>query len=128
MRLRKQASGTYLGVDPGLLSTGYAVVSGGAVKVFTVSSGKLRGMRRLDFLEKSLLEVLDREAPDEVVVEGYSYGLKGSRVAGIMELGGIYRLAISRRRLPLWEVPPTTLKKFVTGDGRAEKSQVLKEV
>lgn len=66
--------------------------------------------------------------PVHVSMEGYAYGAKLNREK-LGELGGIVKLAT---RLVLYSeptsVPPTTLKQFATGNGRATKEQMVKAV
>lgn len=60
-------------------------------------------------------------------IEGYAYSSKGA-VFNLGELGGVLRLALYKRGIPTIEVPPTYLKKFITGKGNAPKNIVIKEV
>jgi Holliday junction resolvasome RuvABC endonuclease subunit len=62
---------------------------------------------------------------DLVVMEGYANAAKfGREMAG--ELGGVVKLVIydETGRYPLI-IPPTSLKKFVTGKGNAKKNEML---
>lgn len=64
----------------------------------------------------------------QVTIEGYAFGSDTAWATSLRELGGIVRYHLRKARLPLVEVTPTQLKKFATGDGRADKNIVLKEV
>jgi Holliday junction resolvasome RuvABC endonuclease subunit len=62
----------------------------------------------------------------KVFMEGYAYGAKLNREK-LGELGGVVKLAT--RHVLYSEptsVPPTTLKQFATGSGRATKEQMVK--
>lgn len=64
----------------------------------------------------------------QVLIEGYSFGSNMAYVRSGAELGGIVRYALRKMgHMPI-EVPPKTLKKFLTNSGNADKNQVLKEV
>jgi hypothetical protein len=63
-----------------------------------------------------------------VFIEGYAFGAKGSSGISLGELGGVTRLALHDLTIPYIEIPPTQLKKFVTGKGGAPKDIMLKEV
>lgn len=63
-----------------------------------------------------------------VVIEGYAFGAKGSSGISLGELGGVVRLKLFDCKIPYVEVPPTQVKKFVTGKGGAPKDVMLKEV
>lgn len=63
---------------------------------------------------------------DEVlaVIEGYSMGSRVGQAFSIGEWGGVARLLLHDKRLPFIEVPPSTLKKWITGKGNAPKDQM----
>lgn len=69
------------------------------------------------------------ETCHQVVIEGYSFASNMAYARAGAELGGIVRYHLAKRhnQIPL-EVPPSTLKKFLTGKGGADKNQVLKEI
>lgn len=119
-------------LDPSLTRSGYAVVDTGGFagppsKPVTgvVTTGKLAGMARLDFIRRQLLS--HAEGADLAVIEGYSFGAKGSAVFQLGELGGVIRLALWRMDVPYVEVAPSKLKKYATGKGVGGKSGVLVE-
>lgn len=62
-----------------------------------------------------------------VAIEGYAFGARNGREAA-GELGGAVRLALHAAGIPMIEVPPSTLKKYVTGKGVADKNIMLREV
>jgi Holliday junction resolvasome RuvABC endonuclease subunit len=65
--------------------------------------------------------------PALVAIEGYAYGTKqGREAAG--ELGGQVKVGLWEIRLPYIVVAPTTLKAFVLGSGRGEKSHMMLKV
>ena len=80
------------------------------------------GMERFSFLSTWVLKILSRfDKIDIVWIEGYSYGSTGSRIFEIGENGGILKYRLFHKRIPFKVVPPTTVKKFYTGSGRADK-------
>jgi len=89
------------------------------------------GVERLHNARAFLLGFLDRYTVEAVAVEGYAFGSQMANMAG--ELGGMIRLALfdkyrhvtPQAALPL-VVPPTSLKKYVTGKGTGvKKNQML---
>jgi crossover junction endodeoxyribonuclease RuvC len=92
---------------------------GSAPQLGTITPGNRRGMDRLAYIRRQVL--LQARGSDLVIIEGYSYGAKGSAVLNIAEMGGVVRLA----SLPVLEVPPSVLKKLATGKGNAKKEEVL---
>ena len=58
---------------------------------------------------------------EQIAIEGYSMGSKG-KVFNIAENTGILKYKIYNMGIPLEVVPPTTVKKFATGKGNADKT------
>ena len=63
--------------------------------------------------------------PDLVVIEGFSYGSKGSSTVDIGGMGWIVRVALYEAGIPYEVVSPSTIKIFATGKGTAAKDDVL---
>jgi Holliday junction resolvasome RuvABC endonuclease subunit len=63
----------------------------------------------------------------QVTIEGYSFDSGTAWGTSLRELGGIIRYHLRKAGLTPLEVPPTQLKKFVTGDGHADKNIMIKE-
>lgn len=93
---------------------------------------KVTGITRLDFVERRVARVIKNTAAvkiDVIVLEGYAYA--GSKVPFMLgELGGVLKLMFYRQftNIPIVIVPPSTLKKFVTGFGNAKKPQMIAAV
>jgi crossover junction endodeoxyribonuclease RuvC len=117
------AINAFAGVDPSLTATGLALHGGGleldAIRV------KSKGLDRLRLLRDHVVGFC---LPASLVaIEGYAYGAKFNRES-MGELGGILRLALYEAGIDFIDVPPTVLKKFVTGKGNAQKQQMLLSV
>lgn len=115
----------YLGVDQSLRSPGFAVVDhdGKLVHVENLKTGSLRGGERLEAIFLRLQRIITDHAPAQAALEGYSVE-STNRPFDLGEVGGIARLALQLARVPFVVVAPTQLKKFVTGNGAAEKKDV----
>jgi len=61
---------------------------------------------------------------NQIAIEGYSFGSKGSRLFQIAENTGVLKYKIYHEGYPLEIIPPTTIKKFATGKGNASKEQM----
>lgn len=116
------ASPLVIGLDLSLTCTGVAG-DGWADIVRT----KTRGDARLDYLVTTVGSFI--RSADLVVMEGPSYGHAG--LGGHEELAGLrctVRLWCYRHRIPYAVVPPSSLKLFGTGSGRATKGEIRSAV
>lgn len=119
-----------LGVDPGTLFTGYAVLSGVSEKLEILSSGvikipsKKKFPMRLKQIYDNLVEVIDIYKPDEFAIETAFYS---KNVQSTLKLGharGVSILAAVNKQIPTTEYSPREVKKSVVGLGNASKEQV----
>jgi Holliday junction resolvasome RuvABC endonuclease subunit len=88
---------------------------------------KTRGDHRLDYLVTTIGTFI--KAADMVVMEGPSYGHAG--LGGHEELAGLrcaVRLWCYRHRIPYGIVPPSSLKLYATGYGKASKGEIRSAV
>lgn len=70
--------------------------------------------------------IIQTEKPDTLVMEGISYGSRGS--AALVDLAGLnycIRMMAIRRGLGIVIVSPTSLKMRATGNGGAEKEEMI---
>jgi crossover junction endodeoxyribonuclease RuvC len=119
-----------LGLDPGSRRTGWGVVerSGNAFRCAghgcIVPASKLDLPRRLHHIAREAGAVIDRFAPDVVVVEEafYHESVRSTLVLG--HVRGALLVAALERGLELAEYAPRAIKLAVTGNGGASKEQV----
>lgn len=123
-----------LGIDPGLVATGYGVVEAERGDLRHIASGTItipatRSLSaRLRMLYDSLGEICLRYGPAEVAVENT---FLAKNVAVALKLGqakGIALLVAELAQLPISEYAPTEIKIAVTGYGGAAKEQVQQMV
>lgn len=130
-----------LGIDPGLRLTGYACIEGTLMAPTIVEAGVIRLdasdasdpsesiPRRLLELERDLVDLLDRVAPDAVAVEGlFVHSDHVTTAVKMAHARGVMLLTIRRAQLGLIEVKPAAVKKSLTGSGRATKAQMQEGV
>lgn len=126
MPLTLPAAGTssplVVGLDLSLTSTGVAG-DGWTDKIRT----KTRGDARIRIL---IIEIADYiKAADLVVMEGPSFGHVGPRnPEDLAGLRVIVRQYCYRHHIPYAVIPPSSLKVYATGNGRAEKGEVRSAV
>ena len=123
-----------LGLDPGLLVTGYGVLEVTDAGPHVCEAGVLRSAEgrgtpeladRVKLLYDGLLEVLDQWRPAVLVVEQLYAHYDHPRTAILMaHARGCFFLAGAQRGIPVLSYPATRVKKLTTGHGRATKEQM----
>jgi Holliday junction resolvasome RuvABC endonuclease subunit len=114
-----------IGLDLSLSSTGYHTLVGELVSGNIGTEG-LGGMERVDFILARIAELVHEG--DFVVIENNAFNAMGSARSKLAELNGIIKFWLWRRKIQYALVAPTTLKKFILGGGKGEKSLILREV
>ena len=113
-----------MGIDPSLTSTGICLIENRMVAGSLVLGTSLTGPARLRELRDMLDSQLDHSRPVGVVVEGYSYASSFNREA-LAEWGGVLRVLLYERNIPLLEVAPATLRKFVLTEAGSGKDKTI---
>lgn len=119
-----------LGIDPGTIVMGYAVlrIVRQDVKILnfgTICLNKLEDHYiRLKHIYEATIRLIETYAPDELAIEAPFYG---SNVQSMLKLGrsqGTVILAALQYGLPITEYVPKRIKQAITGNGSASKEQV----
>jgi crossover junction endodeoxyribonuclease RuvC len=117
-----------LGIDPGLQTTGYAVLEAGP-KLLEAGVIRPEGNRdlalRLASLYESTLDILTQWQPTTIAVEQLYAHYDHPRTAVLMgHARGVFFLLGGQKGLPVVSYPSTNVKKTITGSGRAGKPQM----
>jgi len=121
-----------LGIDPGTVVMGYAVVlvSGNDIKLLHMDILKLNSKQdsyqKLEVIFSRVSEVIKIYKPNMFAIEAPFYG---KNVQSMLKLGraqGVAIAAAMQASLPVSEYSPKKVKQSITGNGNATKEQVLK--
>ena len=119
-----------LGLDAGLLATGYGVVEARrncfeALEWGVWRTGKIKGVEnKLKFFYGELKNLLERWCPEAVALEGI-YHFKNPRSAFMLaHVRGVLIVCAADFGAEILEVAPARVKSMLTGSGRASKEQV----
>ena len=123
------------GIDPGLGITGYAVLRarGGMRSVVDAGvcrfdKGKSLAQRLLD-IERDVSSILNEHHPDFVAVEELYAHYKHPRTSILMgHARGVMLLCAAKMGIEVHSFAATRIKRFLTGNGRASKSQMQRAV
>ena len=123
-----------LGVDPGLQVTGYAVLEvrprGPHVReagiVRTDDGGQTADVAiRVRCLYDGIVEVMKQYRPEVLALEQLFAHYEHPRTAILMaHARGVILLAAAQNGVPVVDYPASTVKKRITGNGRATKEQM----
>jgi crossover junction endodeoxyribonuclease RuvC len=120
---------TILGIDPGLIVTGYGLIVAEGSTHRAIAFGVIRPAaaaslpERLLRIHEGLLDIIDEHHPAEVAVEDFIVGHTRAAVT-IGEARAAAALAAARSALPVSLYKPAEVKQFVTSYGRGSKDQV----
>ena len=120
-----------LGVDPGLVRTGYGLLEAKGNHYCVVEAGVLKPPRkaplplRLEHLHKGLFEILSEHSPDLMVLEALYSNYRLPKTAILMgHARGVLCLAAAEAGVPVESCSATFVKRAVTGAGHASKEQM----
>ena len=120
-----------LGVDPGLLRTGYGLISSGENTLALLEGGILRAKaddpfpKRLQDLHVGLSEVIAEHKPDVVVIEDLFSTYAHPKSALLMaHARGVLMLAAQEANVVVHSFLPNEVKQVVAGQGHATKSAI----
>lgn len=126
-----------LGIDPGLAALGYGVVEmkEKSEKVFScvtrgvISTPKEMPMGgRLSHIQRQLRQIIRLYEPDAAAVETLFFFRNQKTIIQIGEVHGVISLTLHIAKTPVYRYPPLQVKNVLTGNGRAEKKELEKEV
>lgn len=126
---------TVMGLDLSLRHTGVAVVGADYDLLYTgvFHTPATHKNTEIDCIQcgvqqrDKLIPILRRFYPEVVVIEGPSYGSASmaSRAAQLWQATGIVKTAVVESGAEIVIVAPASLKKAITGNGRAEKKDMI---
>jgi len=112
-----------LGIDQSLTETGFCILNNG--KRDTSGIIKLNSKiipEKINYIIEQLKDILSNDSINYITREGFSYG----SVNQAFKLGGL-GLAIDCAfyKNNFYIIPPSLLKKFITGNGNSKKDQMM---
>lgn len=120
-----------LGIDPGIATVGWGVVScdKGSFRyidcgIISTPAG-MRVERRLYLIHQALSDIIKRYTPNEISVEELFYQNNQKTVINVAQARGVILLTAEEYRIPISEYTPLQVKQAIVGYGRAEKKQVM---
>lgn len=119
-----------LGIDPGLLRTGWGVIRAKGNKLEYVAHGvilppaKVELATRLGAIFNGLCEIIEIHRPDEAAIEETFVANSPKTSILLGQARGAAMVALSHKNLDVFEYSTRLIKKAVVGTGAAEKDQI----
>lgn len=119
-----------LGIDPGLATVGLGLIetdASGAMRALdwlTIESDPGPLPLRLQELAKDLREYLAETKPDAAVIEKLYFQTNVKTAIDVAQARGVLLMTVQEQGIMIFEPNPMELKLAVTGDGRADKTQM----
>ena len=124
-----------MGVDPGLVATGFGVLEAGAGAVTVRDAGVISTTAgqpleaRLNALHRAVHRIIEEQAPGLLVVEDLYTEYRFPRTAILMgHARGVIYLAARQLGVAVVALTPSEVKRAMTGNGAAGKAQVQRAV
>ena len=124
-----------IGIDPGLVETGFGILEAGPHGVSLLEAGVITTSRtapletRLHALHDAVHRLLERFTPSLLVVEDLYAEYKFPRTAILMgHARGVICLAARQRDVTVLPLAPAEMKRAVAANGAASKAQVQRGV
>lgn len=121
-----------LGIDPGTLLMGFGIikVTGNDIVLIEMDvlklSSKKDAYERLQLIHQKVCELVAKHRTQELAIEAPFFG---KNVQSMLKLGraqGVAIAAAMQSGMPVTEYSPRKIKQSITGNGNADKIQVMK--
>jgi len=123
-----------LGIDPGTATTGYGlirvtqrnyeVMDWGLIETDKESSAG----KRLESIFNQMSSLLKRHNPDIVAIERLFFASNAKTAMSVGQAQGVIIFAAAKNNIEVVEYAPGTIKKKITGNGRADKKLIQKSI
>ena len=121
-----------LGIDPGLLHTGWAIIDcAGSIRKY-VASGvilpptNISLSERLAFIFNGVQDLCEQFSPTECSIEIIFVNKNGKTTLLLGHARAAAITAVAVKNIPVFEYEPNKVKKALTGMGHADKDQIYK--
>ena len=121
-----------LGIDPGLLHTGWAIIDvAGSTRKYVASGVILPPTKdslaqRLAFIFNGVSKICQEFQPNECGIEVIFVNKNGKTTLLLAQARGAAITAVAANDIPVFEYEPNKVKKALTGMGHADKEQIYK--
>ena len=122
---------TILGIDPGIATVGYGVISaeGGRYRALEygaiITKAHTLLEHRLRDIFDDVTQIIRRHRPDCMAIEELFFNSNRKTAVDVCQGRGVILLAAAKENVDIYEYTPLQIKQSVVGYGRAEKQQKM---
>lgn len=124
-----------LGIDPGTATTGYGVIEikkdgiYETIKFDLIETNKDGSPgKRLQEIYIEMLKIFKKYKPDVMAIEKLFFAANAKTAMRVGQAQGIMLLAAAKNKTEVYEYAPGTIKKIISGDGRADKREIQRHL
>ncbi len=123
-----------MGIDPGIATTGWAIlnIDGKSFKLVDfgviTTDKELSNSERLHIIHNDLNEIISQYKPVAVAVETLLFQNNARTAMAVGEARGVILLTLVQSGIKLYQFTPLQVKKSITGRGNADKKSVQESV
>lgn len=123
-----------LGIDPGTATTGFGVIDAKDGKLTVIEWGLIETPKdglpevRLAQIHEELIFKLDHFKPDVMAIEKVFFATNAKTAIRVGQAIGVMLLSAAKMKVPVREYAPGSIKKVVSGSGRADKKVMQQSV
>ena len=123
-----------LGIDPGTATTGFGVISAEKDNFNVIDFGLIETNKdappevRLERIYREMMKLFKKHNPDVMAIEKIFFATNAKTAIRVGQALGVMLFSASRAKTKIAEYAPGTIKKTVTGNGRADKKAIQQHV
>ncbi len=124
-----------LGIDPGTATTGYGLIEVNGDNTLKVieyglieTSKDTSAGKRLASIQLQLTEIITLHKPDVLAIEKLFFATNAKTAIRVGQAQGVMLYSAAIADIPVYEYAPGSIKKKVSGNGRADKLDIQKAV
>ncbi|MCH2188404.1 crossover junction endodeoxyribonuclease RuvC [Candidatus Gracilibacteria bacterium] len=119
-----------LGIDPGTTTTGFSIIERKNNQFQLIDYGILKTTPKIDLSQKLLeigndiVEIIKKYNPDRIAVEKLFFNTNITTGIAVSHARGVILYEATKRGIQTFEYTPLQVKKAITGNGKADKTQL----
>lgn len=123
-----------LGLDPGTATTGYGLLTVKSDSCTVVEYGLIEtekngdAGKRLFSIHSQMKKLIKIHNPDIVAIEKLFFATNAKTAMSVGQASGVMLYCAAQHKLKVFEYAPGTIKKVITGSGRADKRMIQKSI